>query len=563
MTFEIRQVTYMQTEAKSFATWSARGQHDTIASMLRDRADRTPDAVFLEVEGAPALTYAAVHRRALELAGGLEKLGVRRGGRVATLMDTRPDTAILWFACAYIGAVYMPMNTALRGVFLEHQLRISETFVLFVDRGHLDAVRGIDGDVRARLSAVVLADAEPGDELADVELVTMETLDAEGREHPASVVHPGLWNEHAMILFTSGTTGPSKGVILSHQFVVNMAMLYKRSMQIGPDDVFYSGLPLFHLSGSVITLLAPLVSGARGVLDKTFSVSGFWRRVKEVGATHTLLLGAMTQMLWQRTPDEYEQDNPLRAVTAVPITAEMWHQFEARFGVKIVTGYGISETGQIMFSSVDHQAQPGTSGRPVAGYDFVIVDDNDEPLPPGEPGELLVRPRRPHLLFEGYCGDPDATLRILRNFWLHTGDICSIDAEGNFRFHDRKKDYLRRRGENISSYEVEQAIMQLPDVLDVAVIGVPSELGEDEVKACIVLREGANVTEESILRACVPLMPYFAVPRFIAFYEALPRNAVGRVQKFTLRDEHKQRLGWDREVAGIKVTRTSAAELGC
>lgn len=150
----------------------------------------------------------------------------------------------------------------------------------------------------------------------------------------------------------------------------------------------------------------------------------------------------------------------------------------------------------------------------------------------------------------------------MRGFWLHTGDICSIDAEGNFRFVDRKKDYLRRRGENISSFEVERALMQSPDVLDVAVVGVPSELGEDEVKACVVLKDGASPSEESLLRHCIATMPYFAVPRFIEFYDALPRNEVGRVQKFVLRADHATRPGWDREAAGVKVTRHSAAELG-
>jgi len=552
----------MQTPEAAHPNWSGRAHQETMATLLTAKAEQTPDAIFLEIEGAPPLTYAAVYGRALELAGGLEQLGVRRGATVATVMDTCPDSVILWFACAYIGAVFMPLNTALRGTFLEHQLRVSSAFALFVDQAHVDVVAGIDDTVQRAISAVVLVDAQPGSAVAGLDAVSLHSVLEKGSKHPTSGADAGRWNEHAMILFTSGTTGPSKGVILSHQFVVNMADLYMRSLQIGPDDVFYSGLPLFHLSGSVITLLAPLVSGAKGVLDKTFSVSGFWRRVREVGATHTLLLGAMTQMLWQREPDEYEKDNTMRAVVAVPITEQMFRPFEERFGIKVVTGYGISETGQIMFSSVDHQAVPGTSGRPESKYDFVIVDDNDEPLPAGEPGELLVRPRRPHLLFEGYVGDPEATTRVLRNFWLHTGDICSIDADGNFRFHDRKKDYLRRRGENISSFEVEHALMQHPGVRDVAVVGVPSELGEDEVKACIVLADGATASEESLIRHCVATMPYFAVPRFIEFYDVLPRNEVGRVQKFVLRAEHAARPGWDREAAGVKVTRHSAAELG-
>lgn len=551
----------MQKAEAARPGWSGRAVHETMATLLRARAEQTPDAVFLEVEGAAPLTYAAVHGRALELAGGLEQLGVGRGATVATLMDSCPDSVILWFACAYIGAVFMPLNTALRGTFLDHQLRVSSTFALFIDRAHADIAARVDDAVRQAISAFVIVDGERGGAEAGLDLVTLKSVREKGRKHPASGAEAGRWNEHAMILFTSGTTGPSKGVILSHHFVVNMADLYMRSMQIGPGDVFYSGLPLFHLSGSVITLLAPLVSGAKGVLDKAFSVSGFWRRVRETGATHTLLLGAMTQMLWQRQPDEYERANTMRAVVAVPISEQLFRPFEERFGVKVVTGYGISETGQIMFSSVDRQAVPGTSGRPVDNYDVVIVDDNDEPLPAGEPGELLVRPRRPHLLFEGYVGDLEATSRVIRNFWLHTGDICSIDADGNFRFVDRKKDYLRRRGENISSFEVERALMNSPQVQDVAVVGVPSELGEDEVKACIVLAAGAAPSPEDLLRHCVATMPYFAVPRFIEFYEALPRNEVGRVQKFVLRADHAGRPGWDREAAGVKVTRHSAAEL--
>lgn len=375
----------MQMAEAAHPNWWARVHHETMATLLTAKAEQTPDAVFLEIEGAPPLTYATVRSRALELAGGLEQLGVQRGATVATLMDTCPASAILWFACAYIGAVFMPLNTALRGTFLAHQLRVSSTFALFVDQAHIDVVARVDDAVRQAISTVVLAGARQGDTVAGLDVVPLHSVLEKGRKHPTSGTAAGRWNEHAMILFTSGTTGPSKGVILSHHFVVNMADLYMRSLRIGPGDVFYSGLPLFHLSGSVITLLAPLVSGARGVLDKTFSVSGFWRRVREVGATHTLLLGAMTQMLWQREPDEYEKDNTMRAVVAVPVTEQMFRPFEERFGVKVVTGYGISETGQIMFSSVGHQAVPGTSGRPVADYDVVIVDDNDEPLPPGNP----------------------------------------------------------------------------------------------------------------------------------------------------------------------------------
>lgn len=541
--------------------WHGRSVSETMLTLLEKRAAESPDRVYLVIEGSDPITYAEADARSRELAVGLLELGVEPGDKVATLLDTRAETVFLWFACARIGAVFMPLNTALRGTFLEHQLRQASARVLFTECTRLADVDPVLEPLGPQIKGLVVLDGESGSQGGQTRRLPYPDLVENGRRNPRELPAPARWTDPAMILFTSGTTGASKGVVLSHNFVVFMADLYKRSLEIGPDDVFFSGLPLFHLSGSVITVLSPLVSGARAAVDKGFSVSRFWRRVREVGATHTLLMGGMSEMLWNRPPDEDEVDNPMRALVACPISEALHRPFEERFGVVVLTSYGLSEAGQMIFSSVAQPSPPGTSGRPVDQYEVVIVDDDDCPVPAGQSGEILVRPREPHLLFEGYIGDAEATQKVLRNQWLHTGDIGSIDADGWFRFVDRKKDYLRRRGENISSFEAEQALLACPDVAEAAVIGVPSELSEDEVKACVVLQPGSSLSEEDLLKHCIRSMPYFAVPRFIQFLPELPRNPTGRIQKFVLRERHAAESGWDRDVAGITVTRTSAAEL--
>ncbi|HWE57443.1 MAG TPA: AMP-binding protein, partial [Acidimicrobiales bacterium] len=339
-----------------------------------------------------------------------------------------------------------------------------------------------------------------------------------------------------------------------------MAEVYASALGIGPGDVFYGPLPMHHLSGTIVAPLVPLVAGASTVVDPVFSVSRFWPRVHEVGATHTVLVGGMPQMLWQRPVDELEAGNPLRAAVAIPVPAEIHDAFERRFGLTIVAGYGSSEAGQVTFSSVDEPVAPGTAGRPMPSHEVMVVDDGDTPVPAGEVGEIVVRPRRPHVMFEEYRGNPEATVAATRNLWFHTGDLGRFDGDGNLTFADRKKDYLRRRGENISSFEVETAMATHPAVAEIAVVGVPSELGEDEVKAYVVLRDGAPIGEVELLHHAARTMPHFAVPRYISILGSLPRSAVGRVQKFLLRDMHSSAPGWDREQHGYSLNRHNIDE---
>jgi crotonobetaine/carnitine-CoA ligase len=550
----------MHQASSEHKSWSPAGSHEVMTTLLARRAREAPDVVCLDIEGEGPITHCELQDRSLRLASGLRSLGVGRGDAVAVLMENSASGVYTWFACSALGAIYVPLNTALHGSFLEHQLRTAQASVLVTEVDRLADVARIESDIVDTLGTVIVAGDGEFSPLPKLSTIAWASVSSGAAGDPVSVDESPSWHDPAVVLFTSGTTGPSKGAVLSHRYLLHMAEIYARNMRMESGDTFYSVFPLFHLSGSCVTILGPLVAGAKGVLDRTFSVTNYWRRVRETGASHALLLGATIQMLWSREPDDDEQANGLRVVLAQPLPAAMHRPFEERYGVAALSGYGLTEAGTVSLSDPDHPAPPGSAGLPLPGYEVVIVDDNDDPVSPGTPGEILIRPREPHIIFEGYVGNPEATLAVFRNMWLHTGDLGSIDESGYLWFVDRKKDYLRRRGENISSMEVEGAIARHPAVAAVAVIGVPSELSEDEVKACVVRTPGADLSERELLDHCIDALPYFAVPRFIEFVDDLPRTPSGKVQKVELRRLHDPAAVWDSQAAGIKVTRTSRFE---
>jgi crotonobetaine/carnitine-CoA ligase len=261
-------------------------------------------------------------------------------------------------------------------------------------------------------------------------------------------------------------------------------------------------------------------------------------------------------MLWGLPPDPADAELPIRLLVAAPIPLELHRPIEERYGCRIVTGYGLTEAFPLAIQGVDSPAVPGSAGRPNPGFDVRLVDDDDTDVPAGAAGEIVCRPHALHSMFEGYFGRPEETLAQLRNLWFHTGDLGRFDADGNLFFVDRKKDAIRRRGENISSFEIERAVLGHEAVAACAAVAVPSPVGEDDVKISVVLRPGGKLTPSALLDHCVAAMPYFAVPRYVEFVEALPVNAVGRVQKFVLRDQGVTPATWDRDAAGYVVPRS-------
>jgi crotonobetaine/carnitine-CoA ligase len=374
---------------------------------------------------------------------------------------------------------------------------------------------------------------------------------------PRAELRPG---DLATFIYTGGTTGLSKGCMLSHAYHGTLARQIGICWRRTAEDVVWTPLPLFHFNAIVTAVLGSLVYGGRSAISRRFSVSSFWPEMNRVGATITSTLGTMAYLLANDVdrPEQPRSGSPeanqsLRLIGAAPLPVEIDHALRDRFGVDTFSGaYGVTEASLVSWQP------PGVENRPNAAgvvndeyFDVRIFDDDDGELARGTDGEIVLRPKRPHTMFEGYWGRPDATVAASRNWWYHTGDIGRIDDDGYLYFVDRKADYLRRRGENISSFEVERIVVQHPALADVAVHAVPSPLTEDDLKVTAVLREGESVSEEELFRWCIDELPYFALPRYIELREELPRSPVGRVLKRELREELPSSSWWDAEASGI------------
>ncbi len=532
--------------------WSRR----TIAELLDVQAEQRGDQVFLYLDGQP-VTYREMRNRSVVGAAAMARLGVGSGDRVALMMATSPDWVATWFAAARLGAVIVPINTAYRGDFLAAPLVDSTSSVLAVDRSLLERVVDIANELPA-LRWVLVRDDSPASDGKDAEagplagkvrdIAVLWEPSAEPDPTPAS------WDQPVAIFFTSGTTGRSKGALTTHQYLLSAAAAMVDCWQLRPGETVYAPLPLFHLS-AVGSVLGPLLAGGTAVIDRVFSVSSTWERVRQYDACGILLAGAMVVMLWNLPPDASDRQLPIRFFSAAPVRADLYREIEQRYACRVVTVYGLSEAFPITYTGGSGDNPPGASGRANPRLEVAVVDEHDDIVPTGEVGEIVCRPREPHVMFEGYDGRPADTLEQLGTLWFHTGDLGRFDAASNLTYVDRKKDAMRRRGENISSFEVEQAILHHPAVAEAAAIAVPSDVGEDEVMVCLTLKPGIQLDMVEFMDVCVARMPYFAVPRYVEIMDQLPKNAIGRVLKPELRQRGVTGSTWDREQAGYVVRR--------
>ena len=533
----------------------------TVTQLLHDRAGKSPDVMALWLDDV-GYTFADLADRSGTAASGLLGLGVRPGESVALFLESCIELVDVWFAAAAAGMVSVPINIANRGDFLVHQLRDSRAVLVLVDAATVEAVRAVAAEAPDLRCVVVVPRAQEGvvpraqegvvpraqeggvgatgdgGWPAHVRVVAADALAATAAAAWPSDAAPA-WNAPACVLYTSGTTGPSKGVVVTQHYLVTAARIVADAYALVPGDVTYGAVPLFHFSGMLGSVLAAVVAGSSAVVDRRFSVTSTWERVRRYGATGVIAVGSMILMLWNlpESPD----DPQLRFLAGAPIPAELHRRIEERYGCRIVTMYGMTEAFPLAVWGVHDDGVPGSAGHVSALFDVRVFDDDDAEVPEGKPGEIVCRPRAAHVMFEGYFGNPAATVTQWRNGWFHTGDFGRIDAGGNLFFVDRKKDAMRRRGENISSFEVEQSVLRHPAVADVAAHAVASEVGEDDVKICVVVRPDHHVTPDDLLRHCLDRMPHFAVPRYIELLEDLPRNAVGRVLKYVLRDRAGRR----------------------
>jgi crotonobetaine/carnitine-CoA ligase len=358
----------------------------------------------------------------------------------------------------------------------------------------------------------------------------------------------------ASILYTSGTTGRSKGVMLSHHYWYDIWAESVRYSRYTDEDVLYSGLPLFHGNAQGITVGSALLADARAVIVERFSATRFWDDCRRWNCTEANYIGGMLPILLKNPHRDDDADNPVRLMVGAAAPPDEWNAFQQRFNTKLLEVYGMTECYCCLASPYD-APRAGSCGKPITGWDVRIVDDDDTECPPGTTGEFIARSNKMWVGTSGYYGDPEATIGLTRNGWIHTGDLGRMDADGYFYFVDRKKQALRRRGENISSFEVESVIASHPAVLEACVVGVRSEVGEDEVKAVVVLRPNCSATPVELVHWCETRIAYFAVPRYIAIRDHLPKTPSERVEKFKLKDEGVTADCWDRESAGIVLKR--------
>jgi crotonobetaine/carnitine-CoA ligase len=471
------------------------------------------------------------------------------------MLDNCVEQILLILACGKIGAIHVPLNTAFKGSFLRHQIADSGASVLIADSDYVHRILEVESGLPEAKVLFVKGPLPEGVASGlDIRPIK-EALD--GSDEPTGFI--GSPSDVAMLIYTSGTTGPSKGCMLSSNNVCNVARQIVWSRGYKSTDVIWTPLPGFHLGMYTVTMLGTLMAGARCSIFPRFSVSKFWPEIERTGATAASILSSMITLIADMPENEAMKRcyGQLRAVIGAPFPPEVQETWRRRYGLAPghgSTGYGLTEACLVTNCKTEEAAPPNSSGRRFDDFDVMIVDDQDRELPPGIAGEIVVRPRKPHIMFEGYWRRPEATTALMKNMWFHTGDVGKFDEAGWFYFVDRKKDYLRRRGENISSIEVEAAFLEHPAIAEVAVHAVFAD-AEDDVKVTAVLADGAELTEYDLCTWCADRLPYFAVPRFIEFRSSLPKNAVGRILKYELREEGKTAATWDREASDFQLVK--------
>jgi crotonobetaine/carnitine-CoA ligase len=522
-----------------------------LPELIEDRAKRNGDRVFLRFKDQ-SFTYNDMNRYANRCANAFINQGVTKGDKISIMLPNCPEYIHLWFGSAKMGAVEVPINTSYKGEFLRHIVDQSDSKILVIAKEFLDRVKLIE-DVLPKVKKVVVLGGLQEEEAAGykIPLISFEEF-FNVPETPVDVkIYP---SDPQNIIYTSGTTGLSKGALGPHKFWITVAEQLLPLREGGKDDIFYTFLPLYHMNGQCLTTITAMLAEGQMVLSDKFSASRFWEEIRKCGATQFNYLGAVIPILAKQPEKPDDLDNPVKIAFGAGCPQNVMDYFEKRFGLKCMEGFGMTEIGIPVHTTL-YDRRPGSCGQPLPIYEVKLFDDNDDEVPPDEPGEIVFRPKEPFTMMIEYYNMPDKTLESCRNLWFHSGDLAKRDADGYLYFIDRKKDSLRRRGENISSFEVERAINTHPKVLESAAVAVKAEMPEDEVKICVVLKPGETLTPEELIEYANERMPYFAVPRFVEFMESLPKTPTERVQKYLLKQAGVTANTWDREKSGIEVKR--------
>ena len=510
----------------------------TLPAVLSHWVTRQPDKPAVR-DPERALSYGALQDEALALAGGLAGLGLAEGEAVLLMLDNHLDFVVAWCALALTGRVEVPVNTAYKGSILAHVAHNSGARAIVIEAHYLPLLAEVAERV-PRLERVIVRGDPAGAALPpNWRLSRWEEL----RGPRAAIVKAEPW-QLIGIMYTSGTTGPSKGVRVTQAHAYG----YASPAVIGraqADDVSLVTLPLFHIGGQWAGVYNSLIAGGSSVVLPRFSATSYWDDVRHYGCTYTLMLGAMANFLFQQPPSDADRRHTMRQVLMVPVMPQL-DAFRERFGIgEVATAYGLTEGSTVLVAPLG-QARPNAVGLPRGDFEVRLVDEHDVEVPRGKAGELVIRTRDPWSVMDGYHEMPEATVNVWRNQWLHTGDAFRIDDDGQWVFIDRMKDAMRRRGENVSSFEVEREIMEHPAVLEVAVVGVPSAATEDDILACVVVRPGMQLDPAELLAFLDRRLPYFMVPRYVECLDALPKTPTEKIRKQALRERGVTPAAFDR-----------------
>jgi carnitine-CoA ligase len=524
----------------------------TLPDLVRRRAEQEPDRrVVRFAQGGR--TYGELDTRANQVANALRDLGLGKGDRAAVMLGNGVPFLDTWFGMAKLGVVEVPINTALRGNLLAYMLQQSGSRVLVVDAAWLDRVDAVRSQL-PELAHVLTVGGAPD---ADHPGAVSGTAPFDVVVSAASDADPGVpidaW-DRSCVLYTSGTTGPSKGVVLTHAANFRLGRTMSACVGLGTDEVLFTAFPLFHVAARYVSVLGAMLTDGDVVLHDRFSASRFWDICRQEGVTAVHYLGSLLTMLLKQPEGPAERDHTARLGYGAGAPVPVWEAVERRFGIRLYELYGMTETGAVTMNRADAY-RPGSCGKVLPDCEVAIHDERDDPLPAGEVGEIVARPREPYIMVQEYLAMPEATLAAFRNLWFHTGDRGYFDADGYLYFVGRSKDAIRRRGENVSAYEVETALLEHDVVKECAVIGIDDEVSGEEIMAVLVVADGAMLTPESLLDHAQERLPHFAVPRYVRIVDALPMTPSQRVEKYKLREEGITDDTWDREAAGYEVRR--------
>lgn len=496
----------------------------TIHELMIKQSRERPEKAFLRFKDS-AISFSELKERVSSASALLREMGFKSGDRVALMMRNHPEHVVIYLALAWIGAISIEVSTHLKGGGIQLQLNSAEPQFFIIDSEFVPEVRVALDELRFVGLRILVRDAADSNLEKPFCSISLEHRSATCEPFPATLdrIHT--------IAYTSGTTGEPKGIVMSERFFQIGAKNAAILGDVRDSDVLFLWEPFYHVAGWM-TIVIALQRGVTIAMVERFSGSQCWDQIRASGATILHYLGGAMNILLRQPARPDDRDNPIRVAWGAAAPKSSWRAFEERFGVTIREGYGISEAQN--FTHLNLEGRIGSIGKPAEEFESWIVGEDGKTLPNGEVGEIVVRPKLPGIVMTGYFRDPKKTAEALRDGCVYTGDLGYRDDEGFFYYSGRKKDSLRRRGENVSAWEVERVINSHPSVEDSAVVGVPSDMGEQDIRAFVKPVAGAQIEPLELIEWCERQLAYYQVPRYLDFVDEFPRGPTQRIRKAEL-----------------------------